>query len=318
MSEQAQPIYVIKKKVHGHGHHGGAWKVAYADFVTAMMAFFMVMWLMGSSEKVKKAVSGYFRDPQGFKKASGTGMAGEGEQITISKTDMEGLKEKIEAAMKQMPDFKQMKDHVSMTVTGEGLRIELMEKDEGMFFQSGSASPSGFGKDLIEKMSAELAKLPNTIAIEGHTDAKAFSSPTGYSNWELSTDRANAARRLMMETGLRKDQIKQVRGFADQRLMDTDDPNSAKNRRISVIVQYQQQAPTEEDFEEEEGEKKGGHGKEGEHGKEGGHGKEAEHGKAEAKAEPKAEHGKPSAAKPAEHGKAEPKKEAQKEKKSGH
>ena len=133
-----QPIYLIKKKIQGHGHHGGAWKVAYADFVTAMMAFFMVMWLMGSSEKVKSAVSGYFRDPAGFKKQSGTGMAGEGEQITLSKDDMEGLKEKIQSAMKQMPDFKLIKDHVTMTVTGEGLRIELLEKEKGMFFQSGS------------------------------------------------------------------------------------------------------------------------------------------------------------------------------------
>lgn len=287
MSEQAQPIYVIKKKVHGHGHHGGAWKVAYADFVTAMMAFFMVMWLMGSSDKVKKAVSGYFRDPAGFKKSSGTGMAGDGEQITVSRTDMQGLKEKIEAAMKQMPDFKQMKDHVSMTVTGEGLRIELMEKDEGMFFESGSASPSGFGRELIEKMSAELAKLPNSVAIEGHTDAKPFSSAKGYSNWELSTDRANAARRLMMESGLRQDQIKQVRGFADQRLAVPKDPEAAKNRRISVIVQYEKPPASEEDM-EEEGEKQGGHGKT-EHGK-------GEHGKAEPG---KAEHGKPGAAAPA-------------------
>ncbi|MCX6611117.1 MAG: OmpA family protein, partial [Acidobacteria bacterium] len=222
-----QPIYLIKKKVHGHGHHGGAWKVAYADFVTAKMAFFMVMWLMGSSEKVKSAVSGYFRDPAGFKKQSGTGMAGEGEQITLSKDDMEGLKEKIQSAMKQMPDFKQIKDHVTMTVTGEGLRIELLEKEKGMFFQSGSSTASEFGKAIIEKMSAELAKLPNTIAIEGHTDSKPFSKDGDYSNWELSTDRANSARRVMNASGLRPDQVKQVRGFADQRLMDVKDPAAA-------------------------------------------------------------------------------------------
>jgi chemotaxis protein MotB len=236
-----QPIYIIKKKVHAHGHHGGAWKVAYADFVTAMMAFFMVMWLMGSSEKVKSAVSGYFRDPQGFKKQSGTGSVGEGEQITISKDDMSALKEKIQSAMKQLPDFKLIRDHVNMTVTGEGLRIELMEKEGGMFFQSGSPSPSAFGRELIQKMTAELAKLPNTIVIEGHTDAKPFSHDQEYGNWELSSDRANSARRLMTDSGLRADQIKQVRGFADQRLMEAKDPNAAKNRRISIIVQYMAQ-----------------------------------------------------------------------------
>jgi chemotaxis protein MotB len=279
-----QPIYLIKKKVHGHGHHGGAWKVAYADFVTAMMAFFMVMWLMGSSEKVKSAVSGYFRDPQGYKKDSGTGVAGEGEQITLSKDDMEGLKEKIQSAMKQLPDFKQLQDHVTMTVTGEGLRIELLEKEKGMFFESGSSSPSAFGSSVLEKLTAELAKLPNNITIEGHTDAKPFSSKASYSNWELSTDRANSARRVMSETGLRPDQVKQVRGFADQRLMDQEDPNAAKNRRISIIVQYQL-GPQEQGKDEEDGkeEKKGGHGEDA-HGKEA-HGKDAHSKEAHAKPE---------------------------------
>lgn len=302
-NNKEQPIYLIKKKVHGHGHHGGAWKVAYADFVTAMMAFFMVMWLMGSSEKVKNAVSGYFRDPQGFKKQSGTGMSGEGEQITLSKDDMEGLKDKIESAMKQLPDFKQIKDHVTMTVTGEGLRIELLEKEKGMFFESGSSIPSEFGKEIIAKMSAELAKLPNNVLIEGHTDAKPFSKEGGYSNWELSTDRANAARRVMSDSGLRKDQVKQVRGFADQRLMDEKDPNAPKNRRISIIVQYQQ-APYDPKDDEDiggEGEKKGGHGKDAhgkeshgkdEHAKKDEHGKQDDHGKKDDHAKP----AKPSAA----------------------
>jgi chemotaxis protein MotB len=258
-----QPIYVIKKKVHAHGHHGGAWKVAYADFVTAMMAFFMVMWLMGSSDPVKKAVSGYFRDPQGFKKQSGTGITGEGDQITVSKDDMSALKEKIQSAMKQMPDFKLIRDHVSMTVTGEGLRIELMEKEGGMFFQSGSPSPSEFGLDLLKKMAGELGKLPNHIVIEGHSDAKPFNNEGGYSNWELSSDRANSARRLMTAHGLRPDQIKQVRGFADQRLMNAADPFAANNRRISIIVQYLQ--PTKEELEqmakEAAEEEKAGHSK---------------------------------------------------------
>lgn len=238
MPEPLQPIYLIRKKIYSRGHHGGAWKVAYADFVTAMMAFFLVMWLMGSSEKVKQAVSGYFRDPAGFKKESGTGTVGDGEQITLSKDDMEGLKEKIQSAMKQLPDFKQIRDHVTMTVTGEGLRIELMEKEKGMFFQSGSPSPSDFGKEILGRMSTELAKLPNTIVLEGHTDAQPFSNDRKYTNWELSSDRANGARRYMSDHGLRPNQIKQVRGFADQRPMEPKDPDSPKNRRVSVIVQY--------------------------------------------------------------------------------
>lgn len=257
MSEPLQPIYLIKKKIHGHGHHGGAWKVAYADFVTAMMAFFMVMWLMGSSEKVKQAVSGYFRDPAGFKKESGSGTIGEGEQLTLSKDDMVGLKEKIQSAMKQLPDFAQIRDHVTMTVTGEGLRIELMEKEKGMFFQSGSPTPSSFGQEILGKMSTELAKLPNNILIEGHTDAQPFSNDREYTNWELSSDRANAARRYMSENGLRPDQIKQVRGFAAQRLIEAKDPESPKNRRISIIVQYLDVPAAPAGAKEKKGETKG-------------------------------------------------------------
>jgi chemotaxis protein MotB len=131
-----------------------------------------------------------------------------------------------------------------------------MEKEGGMFFQSGSPSPSDFGRELLEKMSMELAKLPNTIVIEGHTDAKPFSNDREYSNWELSSDRANSARRLMMSAGLRPDQIKQVRGFADQRLMEAKDPGAAKNRRISVIVQYMAPAPGTEPKEEAKAEPK--------------------------------------------------------------
>jgi chemotaxis protein MotB len=312
MSEANQPIYVIKKKIAGHGHHGGAWKVAYADFVTAMMAFFMVMWLMGSSEQTKQAVSGYFRDPQGYKKQQGTGMAGEGEQITISKDNMEGLKDKIQAALKQMPDFKDIKDHVAMTVTGEGLRIELMENEKGVFFNSGSPAPSEFGLDLLGKMSKELAKLPNTIVIEGHTDSKPFSKGGEYTNWELSSDRALSARRTMEVSGLRPGQIKQIRGFADQRLRDEEHPDSPGNRRISVIVQYQQPTQSKEEQEkeaaEQSGEKEKGHGKDEHgkdahgkdaHGKDAGHGKEAAHGKED---HGKADHGK------ADHGKEAPKK----------
>jgi chemotaxis protein MotB len=239
-----QPIIIVKKKSGHHGYHGGAWKVAYADFVTAMMAFFMVMWLMNASQKVQEAVSGYFRDPIGYKKSAGSGVAGSGETLTVSKDDMPKLKDKLEQALREMPKFQEIKDQVKFTVTGEGLRIELLETDSGMFFESGNANPSQHGRDLLSKIASELGKLPNEILIEGHTDSKPFVGKT-YTNWELSADRANAARRVMQAMGLRHDQVVEVRGFADQHLFKPDDPTHPSNRRISLIVKYRtpEQAP---------------------------------------------------------------------------
>jgi chemotaxis protein MotB len=236
--EKLAPIIIIRKKhVHG-GHQGGAWKVAYADFVTAMMALFIVLWLLSSSEKVQKAVGGYFRDPSGPGKMMGSSMAGAGESLSISKDEMDKLKERLEQALKQLPKFEEMRDQVKITVTGEGLRIELMETAKGMFFESGSANPSENGRQLLISLSNNMGKLPNEIVIEGHTDAKPYSIGGAYSNWELSTDRANSARRYMEANGLREDQVKEVRGFADQRLLKPEEPEDASNRRISVIVKY--------------------------------------------------------------------------------
>ena len=235
---QAQPIIIIKKK-RGHvGHHGGAWKVAYADFVTAMMALFIVLWLMNSSEPVKRAIAGYFRDPSGRASGEGTGQAGIGEGIGIGKNDMADLKNKLEAAIKQMPELAALKDQVQMTVTGEGLRIELLEKEIGTFFETGNAQATGPGQEMLRMLAAEVGKLPNRLLIEGHTDARRFSDGGAYSNWELSSDRANSARRLMQSSGVRTDQVAEVRGFADQRLRNPKDPNADSNRRITVIVQY--------------------------------------------------------------------------------
>ncbi len=259
------PIIIIKKKVGHGGHHGGAWKVAYADFVTAMMALFIVLWLLSSSEQVKKAVGGYFQDPTGNGKLMGSNMSGNGSGISIDAANMDKLKEKLEQAMKAMPQFEKFKKNVQIIITGEGLRIEMLEGEKGMFFESGKPSPSEQGKELLAKLSEELGKLPNKLLIEGHTDAKPYASPT-YTNWELSADRANAARRMMMESGVRTDQVAQVRGFADQQLRKPDDPESPGNRRITVIVQYVTPPPGEADEEDEkkpasEGEKKAeGHG----------------------------------------------------------
>ena len=234
----AAPVIIIKKKQHHGGHHGGAWKVAYADFVTAMMALFIVLWLLSSSQKVQKAVASYFKDPTGNGKLMGSTMAGLGEGVSVTKDDMGHLKEKLEQAMKTMPQFQQMKDNVELTITNEGLRVELLETDKGMFFDSGNAHPTGRGEELLVRLAAELGKLPNTLLIEGHTDAKPYSGAGGYSNWELSADRANSARRLMQANGLGAAQVAQVRGFADQHLRNPQDPTNATNRRISVIVKY--------------------------------------------------------------------------------
>jgi len=232
-----QPIIIVKKIVHG-GHHGGAWKVAYADFVTAMMALFIVLWLLSSSADVKKAVGGYFRDPSGKSGQNGTGQSGSSENIGIGKDDMGQLKEKLEAAIRQAPDVGKLKDQVQMSVTGEGLRIELLESTTNSFFETGNAQPTSTGQEMLQLLAAQLGKIPNRISVEGHTDSNPYVSPTGYSNWELSSDRANAARKLIQQFGVRSDQVADVRGYADQKLRKPSDPTSASNRRISIVVKY--------------------------------------------------------------------------------
>jgi chemotaxis protein MotB len=238
VAENLQPIIIIRKKVYHVGHHGGAWKVAYADFVTAMMALFIVLWLLNSSVQVRKAISAYFQDPSGTGSHSGTASTGTGEAVSVGKDNMDQLKDKLEQALKKSPEFEKLKDYVQMSVTGEGLRVEMLESDKGIFFESGSGRPSPTGHELILRLGEELKKLPNDLLIEGHTDAKPFANGGEYSNWELSTDRANAARKLMEADGLPHGRIVQVRGFADQSLRDKEHPEAASNRRISVIVRY--------------------------------------------------------------------------------
>jgi chemotaxis protein MotB len=236
MENEAQPVIIIKKKVAHGGHHGGAWKVAYADFVTAMMALFIVLWLMNTSEQVKKAIAGYFSDPSGRKTEQGTGQAGVGETISLDKPDMSHLKEKLEDAMKRMPELAALKDQVQMTVTAEGLRIELMEGEKATFFESGNAEPTAQGREMLEMLAGQTGKLQYSLLVEGHTDSRPFTGRANYSNWELSADRANAARRIMQTSGVRDGQIVEIRGFADRRLRNPEDPTNASNRRISVIV----------------------------------------------------------------------------------
>lgn len=246
MSAPVQPIILIKKKRGHGGHHGGAWKVAYADFVTAMMALFIVLWLMHASPEVQKAVAGYFKDPSGTAARTGTNLAGAGAAMTLDKRNIEHLKDKLEQAIQQSPEFEKLKQNIEITITGEGLRIELLESEKGLFFETGQPAPTGTGKDLLIKLAQELGKINSPIALEGHTDSQSYGAD-GYTNWELSADRANAARRIMQGSGLKSGQVSQVRGFADQQLRVPEKPDSASNRRVSIIVQYRSAEPGKND-----------------------------------------------------------------------
>jgi chemotaxis protein MotB len=248
-AKPGSPTIIIVKKKHAEhdDEHGGAWKVAYADFVTAMMALFIVLWLLSASEKVQKAVGGYFQDPTGKGRQTGTTNAGIGETLTVNRADLQNLKEKLEQVMKQIPELQHLENQIRMTITAEGLRIDLLETERGLFFEKGNPKPSEAGTELIHVLATELAKLPNKVAIEGHTDATPYGGAE-YSNWELSSDRANAARRILVQNGLSEDRISQVRGFADQRLLLKSDPTNPSNRRISIIVRNEGLDVQEETF----------------------------------------------------------------------
>ena len=247
MAAKTQPIIVIKKTGGHGGHHGGAWKVAYADFVTAMMALFIVLWLMSQSEQVKKAVAGYFNDPKGLSTLLGTTMSGTGNG-TIPVVDrnqkaLQDLKKKLEEEIKARKDLEKLSKQIEITITPEGLRIELLEDKKGTFYQSGSAQLSPNGQELLALLASELKTLPNKLLIEGHTDAAPYSKDANYSNWELSADRANAARRLMQQDGVRGDQVTQVRGYADQMLRVKNNPYDPSNRRVTILVKNNDNAP---------------------------------------------------------------------------
>ncbi len=241
-AKAAPPIILIKKTRRAHGgHHGGAWKVAYADFVTAMLALFIVLWLLSSSVKVQKAVGGYFQNPRGDGRLAGTRKSGSGEALELRKEQMTELKERIHRAMAQeVKEFEAFKDQVQITITEEGLRVELLETEKGTFFDTGKVSPTVAGADILSTLGQELGKLPNKVLVEGHTDARPYAATSIYSNWELSSDRANAARRLMQGNGLRSDQVTQIRGFADQSLRKKSEPEDPSNRRVSIIIKYQE------------------------------------------------------------------------------
>ena len=251
-SEKSTPPVriIIKKKGHG-GHHGGAWKVAYADFVTAMMALFIVLWIVGQSNAVKTAISMYFTNPNVFSGGSGI-LEGqpktspkseimpkpESSQKDKSQEEIEKLRveaKKIEGMVSSNPAFEKFKDKVEITITKDGMRIELIEDSKGLFFDIGSAKLKPEAIKLLKLVAADIGKLPNNVVVEGYTDARPYVTP-GYSNWELSADRANTARKLLEENGLRKDQITEVRGYADRHLRQPDKPLDFSNRRVNILV----------------------------------------------------------------------------------
>jgi chemotaxis protein MotB len=189
---------------------------------------------------VKEAVSGYFLDPTGNAKSEGTRKIGAGDIATLKVEQMEKLKEQLQRDIHRLDPLDKLKNHVEITITQEGLRIELMESAKGTFFEMGKAKPTTALKEILQVLSPELGRLSNRISVEGHTDSRPYESHGAYDNWDLSTDRANEARRLMLDEGLRSNQISQVRGFADQHPRLQQHPEDPSNRRISIIVQYQE------------------------------------------------------------------------------
>ena len=255
-NDEQRPIIIIKKNVRHGGHHGGAWKVAYADFVTAMMAFFLVMWIVAQSQSIKTNVAGYFNDPGGWGKKKGSDSILKGGQSILNKSAQpipkkpteeqarEVLKQastRIKEALNRVPDFASMKDLVDIQMTPEGLRIQLIEasksqEDSSYFFDIGSSHLSSKGEKMLSLIAKEIGQLENEIVIEGHTDSHRYIYQNKYSNWELSADRSNAARRLMETEGLRPGQVVEIRGYADKQPRLPEAPQDSRNRRIAIIV----------------------------------------------------------------------------------
>lgn len=238
---------------------GGSWKIAIADFFTAMMAFFLVMWLSGQSEEIRSSTAGYFRDPfgQSGQLAGGSGpMAGQSpidQRISPLVTGnarqraiFEEAQEALESAIAEHPNFTNLEEYIDIRITEEGLVIELLDSEESFFFELGRDELKKDARELIAVIAETLSTLPNPVAIEGHTDATPFRSVHAYSNWELSVARANSARRVM-ESILRDRQIAEVRGYADRKLKDPTRPRHFSNRRVSIVALYidEEDVPTQ-------------------------------------------------------------------------
>lgn len=273
VAEGPAPVIIIKriKKVQGHAHHGGAWKIAYADFVTAMMAFFLMMWLLAMTDEAKlRGISDYFENPLRVQASGGESVgdqmsvldAGgedfrfeEGERSRAEHSEataealerareieeLERLKAEIEAAMEMIPSLLKFKGQLLLDLTSNGLRLQILDKENRPMFASGSAELKPESQLLLTEVSNLLANSGKRISISGHTDATPFAGGyAGYSNWELSNDRANAARRALVRGGLDPDKVMRVVGLASTVLLDPEQPNSPTNRRISIVIMNQE------------------------------------------------------------------------------
>jgi chemotaxis protein MotB len=252
---QANPVIIIKKFGGHAGHHGGAWKVAYADFVTSMMCLFIVLWIVNQDEEVKKAVAGYFRDPGAFHQmtnggvmtggtimpAPGSGLMPEGR--AESQKALEEAASELREQLAGMEHFEKLASQIEIRMTDKGLNIQMVETPNSLFFDVGSANLSESAKEILNVLARQLGKLPNNLAIEGHTDSRPYPEGAAFTNWELSSERANAARRFMLEGGVRRAQIAEVSGYADTRLRNPKDPTDVSNRRISITVLYADRRP---------------------------------------------------------------------------
>ena len=272
--DSQQPIVVKKIKKGGGGAHGGAWKIAYADFVTAMMAFFLLMWLLGSTTQGDlKGIADYFNTPLKVALLGGAGsgdsssvIQGGGEDLTRShgqvkkgevesptkrinlqalkadfekreKERLEGLKGDIETLIEASPTLKQFKNQMLLDITTEGLRIQIVDEQNRPMFDSASSELKPYTKQILREIGPLLNKVENRISLSGHTDATPYAGgDRGFGNWELSTNRANASRREMVVGGLDDRKVMRVVGFASTVLYDKEQPTSAINRRISIVV----------------------------------------------------------------------------------
>jgi chemotaxis protein MotB len=250
-----QAKVVIRKVVkrHGHAHHGGSWKVAYADFVTAMMAFFMVMWILGMSPEARASIQNYFSNPAGVEGgfSGGPNPLGQGGMSAsdglgrvklISRVQerqaMSAAGRRIEARLRSADGLREIAAQVEVVMTEQGLRIELVERGRGeTFFAFGDATLKPAAAQALGVIASELKTTGQPVVLEGHTDSAPFGR-AGYTNWELSADRANAARRALEVSGVGREQVAEVRGYADRRLRAPDTPLSAENRRISILLPF--------------------------------------------------------------------------------
>ena len=248
MTPKTPAVIIVKRARHAkHAHHGSAWKVAYADFVTAMMAFFMVMWLINTSPQVRSPLASYFRDPGVFEQTSGGGaapgasmgaLAGNATTppVAAAKAALEDTAENIRRELESLPEFPKIRGQVEMQVTAEGLRIEMVDQAEHSFFDIGSANIRPEMVDVLRIIADNVKRLPNTMAIEGHTDGRPYGTHLPYSNWELSADRANAARRAMEAHGFPEARLDALHGYGSSRLRYPAAPLDARNRRIAIVV----------------------------------------------------------------------------------